>query len=205
VTADLAARPPDAVVALVCSSGGLDALRRVLARLPADLDAALIVLQHQAPSADSNLTSILAARCQLDVRGAVDGAWLEPGVVQVIPPGKHALVVAGDCLALIDSGPPPPYRPSADLLLATLATAVRDRAIAVVLSGSGTDAATGTTAVHALGGTVIAADEATSESFSMPHASITREHVVDHVLPVDEIGPMLVELIAIPLPPAARA
>jgi two-component system chemotaxis response regulator CheB len=208
-TVPFRARPAHAaevtVVALVCSSGGLDALRRVLRPLPAGIGAAFVVLQHQAPGADSVLASILGRSCDLDVRVAVDGSALERGVVHVIPPGKHALVTTSRTLRLITSGPPPPYRPSADLLLATLATAVGEDGVAVILSGSGSDAATGGTAVHAFGGLVIASDEATSESFSMPHAAILRDGVVDHVLPVDEIGPMLVERLAIPLPPAARA
>jgi two-component system chemotaxis response regulator CheB len=106
----------------------------------------------------------------------------------VVPPGQHVLVVPGPRTALIASGPPPPSRPSADLLLSTLATAVGPAALAVVLSGGGHDGATGATAIHAFGGAVLASDEATSEVFSMPSATITRDSAIDDVGPLDELA-----------------
>jgi two-component system chemotaxis response regulator CheB len=121
---------------------------------------------------------------------------LRAGRVQVIPSGRHLLVTRDQTTALIVSGAFPPSRPSADLLLATLATACGPRAVAVVLSGNGHDGATGATAVHDLGGTVVASDEATSEVFAMPAATIAREQAVDHVLGVQAIGPWLAEHLA---------
>ena len=80
----------------------------------------------------------------------------------IAPPGQHTLVTAEGAVALLESGSTPPYRPSADLLLTTLALAYGQRVSAVVLSGGGNDAATGATAVHRFGGTVIAASPETS-------------------------------------------
>ena len=184
------------VVALVCSTGGLDALTRVLTRIPADFPAAVLVLQHIDPDAQSSLTSILARRTALDVRDATDGSDLKPGCVLVAPPGRHTLVTREGTLALIESGARPPYRPSADLLLTSLALAVGSRAVAVVLSGHGIDGATGATAVHHFGGLVIASDEASSTEFSMPSATIGRELIVDHTLALDDIPALLVQLTA---------
>jgi two-component system chemotaxis response regulator CheB len=87
---------------------------------------------------------------------AEHGVRLVAGQVTVVPPGTHPLITAGD--RVIASGAFPPSRPSADLLRATLATAVGSRAIAVVLSGGGPDGATGATAVHVCGGIVLVTD-----------------------------------------------
>jgi two-component system chemotaxis response regulator CheB len=103
---------------------------------------------------------------------ARDGDQLTPGRVVVAPAGQHLLITSELRLALIESGAFPPSRPSADLLLTTLAIAAGPRAIAVVLSGTGHDGATGATAVHRFGGTVLATDEASSQSFAMPSATI---------------------------------
>lgn len=141
------------VVALVCSAGGLDALTHVLAPLPADLPATIVALQHLPPDARTHLPDILGRRTALPVASAAHGDALTPGRLLIAPPGHHTLITAEQTIALIPSGAIPPNRPSADLLLTTLALAARIRAVAVVLSGHGTDGATGATAVHHFGGT----------------------------------------------------
>lgn len=182
------------LVALVSSAGGLDALIRVLAPLPADFPAAVIALQHHDPDRASELATILARRCSLKVAVAEDGTQLGPSCIFVAPPGKHVLLRRDGTLALIVSGAYPPHRPSADLLLVSLAVIAGERTIAVVLSGRGNDGATGATAVHDFGGIVVAADEASSKEFSMPAAAIARDDAVDHVVHVDQIAKLLEEL-----------
>ncbi|HEY7596186.1 MAG TPA: chemotaxis protein CheB, partial [Actinophytocola sp.] len=139
---------------------------------------------------------ILAQRTVLPVTTARDGDRLVAGRVFVAPAGYHTLVVNNGALALIVSGDRPPYRPSADLLLTTMAVAAGPRAIAVVLSGYGIDGATGATAVHHLGGAVIASDKSSSAVFSMPYATINRDEIIDHVVPVGGIAALLVRLVA---------
>lgn len=189
--------PAQRLLVLVCSVGGLDALIRVLSRLPAGLPACVLVLQHQAPDHVSELASILDSRCRLPVRPAVQGDALVDGTVLVAPPGRHLLVTHDEHLALIHSGDFPPSRPSADLLLTSAALALRGRAVAVVLSGGGHDGATGATAVHDFGGIVIAADEASSAAYDMPKATIGRDGAIDHVAHVDDIGPLLCRLVGV--------
>lgn len=190
---DLPSRFP--VVGLAGSVGGLRAISSVLEALPPDLPAAVVVLIHQQPERESHLTEILRGRSRLPVTTAQDGAPLRPGQVVVIPPGRHLLVTPERRTAIVASGVFPPSRPSADLLFATLATATGPDAIAVVLTGHGHDGATGATAVHALGGTVIATDEATSEVFAMPSAAIARDHAVDHVVAQADVPALLVRLV----------
>ena len=194
------------VIALVGSAGGLDAISRVLSGLPETFDASVVVLIHQAPDRASSLVELLAARCPLPVAVADNDVRLETGRVLVIPPGTHLVIRPDSRGALIVSGAAPPSRPSADLLLTTMATSLAARAVAVVLSGHGHDGATGATAIHELGGTVLASDEASSEVFSMPKAAIDRDHAINQVAPVDEIAALLAALVLAPdLAPASDA
>ena len=187
------------IVALVCSAGGIDALTRVLAPLPPDLPAAVIVLQHLSPEHHSELAALLNRRTDLPVTVATDGAALTPAQVLVAPSGEHVLISGEQRIALIPSGATPPYRPSADLLLATLAVTCGARVIAVVLSGRGNDAATGASAVHRFGGTVIASTALTSTQAAMPQATIDRDDAVDHVVPLDDIAELLRALTTAPV------
>lgn len=186
------------VVALVGSAGGLDAVIRVLAPLPATFPGSVIVLLHSPPDRANELVRIISRSCQLPVVEAEADLPLRPAQVVVVPPGTHLLITADRgvlATALITSGPVPPSRPSADLLLTTLATAAGCRAIAVILSGRGHDGATGAAAVHVRGGAVVASDEATSSEFSMPLAAIQRDGAVSDVLPLDAIGAHLLRLV----------
>ncbi|TDO39654.1 chemotaxis protein CheB [Paractinoplanes brasiliensis] len=184
------------VVAMVCSTGGLDAVTRILGSLPRDFPASVIVLRHHDPQARNRLASILQRHTVLPVSAACDEDHLVAGRVFVAPTGYHTLVTSDDRLTLIVSGDRPPYRPSADLLLVSLAVSVGPRAIAVVLSGYGIDGATGATAVHRLGGVVIASDKASSAVFTMPYATITRDEIINYVMPVDDIAALLIRLVA---------
>jgi two-component system chemotaxis response regulator CheB len=167
------ADPPDnfPVVALVCSVGGANALTRVLAPLPADFPAAVVALQHLDPHHASTLTERLAAATALEVRAAVDGTRLSAGVVDVCPPGRHVLLSRDDTLLLVDSGDRPSSRPSADLLLTSMAALLGPRLLAVVLTGNGADGAVGAQVVTRYGGRTLVQDEDSSQSYGMPGAT----------------------------------
>ena len=186
------------IVALVASSGGIDALKRVLTPIPAGLRACVLVLLHIPPDRESLLPEILGRATVLEVDTARDGDRLQPGRVLVAPSGSHVLVTPALEIALIESGPFPPSRPSADLLLTTLAIAAGKRAVAVVLSGQGRDGATGATAIHRFGGTVLATDAATSQHFSMPQEAIHRHNAVDHVVALDDLSVLLAQIATTP-------
>jgi two-component system chemotaxis response regulator CheB len=176
------------VLALVTSAGGLDALTQVLSRLTADLPAAVLVVQHQSPERPATaLGDILATRTPLPVRPARDGDHLQPGLVLVAPPASHMIVTPTAALGLIDTGELPPSRPSADLLLATLAVTCGPRALAVVLTGYGHDAQAGIRAVHRCGGTILTQDEASAQQFGMPGAAIATG-LVHATYPVQELA-----------------
>jgi len=181
------------VVALVASAGGLKALTEVLGPLPADFPAALVVVQHMAPLLPSHLAAILTRRTCLAVQYAVDGACLRPGHVYLAVPDKHLRIREDGTLSFTDTVRVHFVRPSADQLFESMASSCRGRGIGVVLTGTGSDGATGVLAIKHHGGVVIAQDEPTSEFFGMPGAAIATGGV-DFVLPLAQIEPCLVSL-----------
>ena len=182
------------VVAVAASAGGLKALTAVLSPLPPDLPAAIVVVQHLSPRHRSLLAEILDRCTALDVKQVEDGDVLCSGTAFIAPPDNHVLVNPNGVLSLSKSEQVHFLRPSADLLFQSVAASYRDRAIAVVLTGSGSDGSMGVEAVKTMGGTVIAQDEATSEFRDMPSAAV-RTGKVDFVLPLNEISAALVSLI----------
>jgi len=182
------------VVALAASAGGLQALSSVLAPLPLEFAAAIVVVQHLAPDHRSLLSEILSRRTALPVKEAEEGDRLLAGMIAVAPPNKHLLVNPDGTLSLSSAALVHFVRPSADLLFESLAASYRDRAIGVVLTGSGADGGMGVRAIRKMGGTVIAQDRATSAFFSMPDTAI-KTGCVDLILPLDEIAAALVRLV----------
>lgn len=182
------------VVACASSAGGLNALSELLARLPPDFPGAVLVVQHLDPRHRSLMADILARRTALRVKQAEAGERLEAGTVYIAPPNRHLLVDSDGRLALADSELVHFLRPSADLLFESVAERFRDRAIAVVLSGTGKDGAIGVTAIKSTGGTVIVQDPGTAEFAGMPLEAI-QTGSVDFVLPVEEIPDALVTLV----------
>lgn len=182
------------VIAIASSAGGLAALTLLLSRLPSDLPASLLVVQHLDPRHESLMAQILSKRTALTVRQAENGDSIETGAVYIAPPDKHLLANPDRTLSLTQSELVHFVRPSADLLFESVAAAFRERAIAVVLTGSGSDGSMGVRAIKKMGGSVIAQDEETSEYFAMPSAAINTGDV-DFVLPIEDIPPALVSLV----------
>ena len=180
------------VVAIVGSAGGIAAMRNVLERLPGDLDAAVLIVLHLTPEHPSLLAQILDRATNLSVREAHDRDVLEPATVYVAPPDAHLLVDADGSLRLERSELVHHVRPSADALLLSIAHEYKGRCLAIVLSGTGIDGAAGAAAVHQSGGRVLAQNEATSEHFGMPGATILAGGV-DEILSLEDIGPAVVE------------
>jgi len=182
------------VVALAASAGGLTALSQLLGGLPANFPAAVVVVQHLDPCHHSLMAEILSRRTPLHVKQAQEGDRLHPATVYIAPPDRHLLVNPDGTLSLSQSELVHFVRPSADLLLESVAASFKDRVVAVVLTGTGSDGTMGVQAIKKMGGTVIAQDQATSEFFGMPDAAIQTKNV-DLVLPLDEIAAALVALV----------
>src|SRR5258705_9494130 len=122
------------VIALAASAGGLNALTHVLAALPANFPAALIVVQHLDPRHRSLMADILSRRTAVPVKEAEEGDRLQPGRGYIAPPNRHLLVNPDHTLSLTQTQLVHFVRPSADLLFESTAASFKERAIAVVLS-----------------------------------------------------------------------
>jgi two-component system chemotaxis response regulator CheB len=192
--------PPFGVVAVASSAGGLAALTSVLSGLPREFPAALVLVQHLDPRHRTLLADMLGRRTELRVKMAEEGDHLAGGSVFIAPPNYHLLVNPDGSLSLSQSELIHFLRPSADILFESVAASFPARAIAVVLSGTGSDGARGVEAIKKAGGTVIAQDKDTSEFFGMPSAAIGTGSV-DIVLPLALIPSALVGLLQPALPP----
>lgn len=182
------------VVAMAASAGGIAALGEVLASLPPDFRASIVVVQHLDPRHRSLMADILRRRTGLEVVQAREGDRIMPGSVYIAPPDRHLLVNPDGTLSLSQSELVHFVRPSADLLFESVAACYKDRAIAVVLSGTGSDGSMGTLAIKKMGGTVIVQDQKSAEFSGMPQAAINSGSA-DFVLPLDEIASALVTLV----------
>jgi two-component system chemotaxis response regulator CheB len=185
-----AGSPRTAIVAMAASAGGIKALSTVLGALPAGLHVPILVVQHLDPRHETLLADVLGRRTPLEVKLAEDGELTQGGRVYLAPPDHHLLVGADGTLTLSMAEKMHFLRPSADLLFESVASTYGDRALVVVLSGSGTDGAVGVRAVDAQGGTVIVQDLVSAEFNGMPRAA-AETGVADFVLPLDEIGPVV--------------
>jgi two-component system chemotaxis response regulator CheB len=182
------------VVALASSAGGIAALSEILGSLPGDFPAAIVVVQHLDPRHRSLMADILRRRTALAVVQAAEGDHIRAGTVYIAPPDRHLLVNPNGTLSLSQSELVHFVRPSADLLFESVAASYRMRAIAVVLTGTGSDGSMGIGAIKKMGGTVVAQDQASAEFTGMPGAAV-RSGNADFVLPLDEIAPALVTLV----------
>jgi two-component system, chemotaxis family, protein-glutamate methylesterase/glutaminase len=182
------------VVAMAASAGGLTALSRILSSLPAEFPAAILVVQHLDPRHRSLMSEILGRRTPLKIQEAREGDAIISGSVYIAPPNRHLLVNGDSTLSLSQSELVHFVRPSADLLFESVGAIYKERAIAVVLTGTGSDGTMGVQAIKKMGGTVIAQDEKTAEFFGMPGAAI-HTGSVDFVLPLDEISSALITLV----------
>lgn len=181
-------------LAVASSAGGITALSRLLGGLPADFPVPVVIVQHLDRRHETVIAEVLTRRSHLPVKLAEAGERVAPGTVYVAPPNHHLLVDAGGMLTLSSSDLVHFVRPSADLLFESVAEAYGGRAIACVLTGSGSDGAKGVGAVHSCGGTVIVEDPETAEFRGMPDAAVATR-AVDFVLPLDEIAPVVRRLV----------
>jgi two-component system, chemotaxis family, protein-glutamate methylesterase/glutaminase len=173
------------IVVMGTSRGGLNALGVVLAGLPRDFPAPIVIVQHRTKDADSTLTDLLQAQTPLPVSDAEDKIPIEAGRIYLAPPDYH-LLVGTDLLSLSLDEPVSHARPSIDVLFDSAASTFGRDVIAVVLTGANDDGADGAAAVKRRGGRVIAQDPNEAESPIMPLAVVNRK-LADVVLPLRAI------------------
>jgi two-component system, chemotaxis family, CheB/CheR fusion protein len=172
------------VVGVGASAGGLEALTQLLHAVPADIGMAFVLIQHLAPNHPSSLAEILSRSARLPVTEGKNESPVLPNHIYVIPPGCDMIIASGR-LRLSPRQVHGQHRPI-DLFLHSLAEERKHLAIAVVLSGSGTDGSIGLQAIKAEGGITFAQD-ASAQHQTMPRSAVA-SGCVDFVLSPTEIG-----------------
>jgi two-component system CheB/CheR fusion protein len=188
------------VVAIGASAGGLDALERLFHALPADSGAAFVVVQHLSPDHKSMMDNLLSRYTPMPVRVAAEGMALRADAVFLIPPGKEMRLEAG-CLHL---SPKPEHGLSLpiDIFFHSLAEQCADRALAVVLSGTGSDGSRGVVAVNAAGGFVFVQEPGSARFDGMPRAAMATG-LADVVAPAEALAERIAGHLQSPLKLAA--
>ncbi|HSL58489.1 MAG TPA: chemotaxis protein CheB [Acidimicrobiales bacterium] len=180
---------PSHVVGVGASAGGLEALERFVAALPLSSGVAYVIVQHLSPDHKSLMVELLARHTTLPIERAEDGALVRADHVYLLPPRKTVTIADGR-LALADKDTSALNLPI-DLFLRSLAADQGDRAIAIILSGTGSDGVRGIRSVKEEGGLVMAQDERTARFDGMPRAAI-QTGLVDYVLAPEEMPEQLV-------------
>lgn len=195
----LAPRPID-IIAIAASTGGPQALRRLLSGLPSVGLPPIVVVQHITEGFVAGLAEWLDSATPGAVRIAVDGERLVSGVTLLAPDDLHLTVTREGRVRLRTSPAAGSHRPSATVMFDSIAAAFGARALGIVLTGMGRDGAAGLLRIRQAGGLTIAEDPATAVVGGMPGASIALG-AAGHVLPLEAIGPSL--LTVLPRPSAA--
>jgi two-component system chemotaxis response regulator CheB len=189
---------PAQILAIGCSTGGPEALTRVLTALPVDLPVPVVVVQHMPPLFTKLFADRLDRSIAVHVVEAADGEELRPGTVYIAPGDYHLEIVRdGDKgRTRLQQGPPENFcRPAVDVLFRSVASAYGAHVAAAVLTGMGTDGRRGCESLLEAGAGIIAQDEATSVVWGMPGA-VAQAGLADAVLPIDDIADALLAHIA---------
>lgn len=178
------------------STGGPHALLRMLPQLPSTFPLGVAVVQHMPPHFTKSLAERLNSICKLQVKEAENGDELKSGTVLVAPGGKQMMFSNdGRTVTTVISEEPQTilYRPSADVMMSSAATAIKEPIIGLIMTGMGKDGLEGLKMIKNKGGYILAQDEESCVVYGMPKAAVD-EGIVDAVVPLDAIAETLVHL-----------
>jgi two-component system chemotaxis response regulator CheB len=192
------------IVAIGVSTGGPNALAEVLPALARDFPVPIVIVQHMPPIFTKLLADRLAAQCKFPVLEGAEGMLVEPGSVYIAPGGFHMTVERRGATSRLSTNVDPPEnscRPAVDVLFRSVAAQFGPSALAVVMTGMGSDGLRGCEQVKAAGGHIVVQDEGTSVVWGMP-GFVSRAGLADRVLPLHGIAP---EISSRVMGPSARA
>lgn len=159
------------IAGIGASAGGLEALSLLVSRLPRDINCAFVILQHLSPNYRSMLVQLIGRETNLAVVAIENDMKLKPGCIYVAPP-RWDVIISKQKLQLVEPQPDIAPKPSVNRFLHSLATEHSERAIGVILSGTGTDGAAGIRAIKASGGATFAQNPDSAKYAGMPRAAI---------------------------------
>ena len=189
------------LVVIGASAGGIDAIRSLLATLPADLPAAILIVLHVGERSPQMLAKMFSQAGVLPAQYAEDGGSIVMGEVRIAPAGSHLIVEPG--IMRLKRGPKENHsRPAIDPLFRSAAWAYGPRVIGMLLSGMLNDGSAGLWAIKTCGGLAVVQDPDDARYGDMPRRAM--EHLpVDHCVPIAEMGALLARLVREPALPAA--
>lgn len=186
------------VVGIGASAGGLEAFEQFFSHMPADSGMAFVLIPHLDPTHKSILADLLKRYTTMEISQAEDGMKVKPDTVFIIPPNKDMSILHGT-LQLLEPAEGRGLRHPIDFFFRSLAEDWKEKAVSIVLSGTGTEGAQGLKAVKGEGGLVLAQDVKTAKYDGMP-ASAIATGLVDYVLPPDKMPGHLLRYIRRPHP-----
>lgn len=181
------------VVAIGASAGGLDALKKFFTAMSPDPGMAFVLVQHLDPTHESTLADLMSRYTPLKVVQARDGMKVESDYLYIIPPNKD-MGLMNRTIQLMEPVEPHGMRLPINFFLKNLAEDQKERSIAIIFSGFGSDGTIGIKSIKAAGGMVMAQDPATADSNSMP-ASAIQTGLVDFILPPEEMPEKLMNYV----------
>lgn len=181
------------VVGVGASAGGIEALIRLFEAMPSDCGVAFLVVMHLDPTRESGLSHVLGQHSTMTVAEAADGIAIQPDHIYVIPPAV-SLTVENGTLRLTEPAERRGARYPIDRLFESLAMHRRERAICIVLSGSGSDGTEGLKEVKAEGGCILVQAPSTARFDAMPQSAIAAD-LADHVLAPEDMPKVLLRYV----------
>ncbi|MGA2936707.1 MAG: CheR family methyltransferase [Syntrophobacteraceae bacterium] len=202
-SASLTFSPPEAetadifpIVALGASAGGLEALESFFSNMPADPGLSFVVIQHLSPGTRSVMRQLLQAKTKMAVHLVENGIKIEPNKIYVNPPGMEVSLLGRTLHSTEPGGGKAPLFPI-DSFFRSLAASEKEKAICVILSGTGTDGTLGLRAVKEEGGVVIVQDANQAKFDGMPRSAVGTG-LVDMVLPVEKMAEKILSYVERP-------
>lgn len=189
----------NSIVAIGSSTGGPRALQEVLSSIPADIDAALVIVQHMPPKFTKSLSNRLNDICEINIKEAEDGDILKRGWGYIAPGDYHMKVAEerGNLVIRLNQSPQVMgLRPTVDILMKSVSKIKNYNKIGVILTGMGSDGAKGITQMKKSNAFIISQDEKTSVVYGMPKAAFETNHV-DEVLALNKIANKIISKVEV--------
>lgn len=187
------------ILAIGSSAGGPTALTHLIGELPEEFSVPVVVVQHMPPLFTRFLAERLDAQSKLSVKEARHETKLEAGKVWIAPGDRHMIVARRGNEIFLELNQEPPEnlcRPAVDVLFRSVARTYGSRALAIVLSGMGTDGARGATHIREAGGEVLVQDQASSVVWGMPGAVVSAG-AADMICPISEMGAEVIRRVGV--------